>query len=222
VKVILSADGTTDPGTPLVMHNERLVDPLDEFVQEIATHTGKRGNNKTLSTHANISRLEFYGGLYTEPPLTLSFVEGRTNGASPRVCVPANNIIRCLQQAGSQFDKKGQHVLRGIHQLEEYALLEYDGPDDPIELYKDPERFLLRKSVGVQRSRTMRSRPLFADWKLSLPIEVDQVVFNLETVRNIWAYAGRYVGLGEMRPIYGRFVGEVQDAKAAEKKAAKR
>lgn len=216
-QVTLVADGRTAVGgTTIVMHNERLVDPLDPFVQEIAKHTGKRGNNKTLQTHAEISRLEFYASMYTEPALDLTDVNGKGPIKSV-VTVPSANIIRCLQQAASQVDKKGQHVLRGVHELADFAVLEYDHqPTDLLDLYKDDERFLLRKSVGVQRSRTMRSRAMFTEWTCSLDIEVDEVVFNLGTIENIWGYAGRYVGLCEMRPRFGRFEGRaVQTPKAA-------
>jgi hypothetical protein len=66
-------------------------------------------------------------------------------------------------------------------------------------------RFALRKGVGVQRSRTIRTRPIFTEWDLALDVEVDPVVFDLDTLAKFWADAGRYCGLGEMRPVYGRF-----------------
>lgn len=209
MQVTLVATGhTASGGTPLVMHNERLVDPVDEFVMAIAAISGKR--KKTHADHADMSRLEFYGGMYTTEPLTLAYIDATKrpkNGMAP--CVPAVNVLRCLQQGGTK-DKRGLDVLRGVHPVVDSATLTYDGPTDPVELYKDG-RFLLRKSVGVQRARTMRSRPIFAEWSLRLPVEVDQHVFNIETVENIWAYAGRYVGLGEMRPIHGRFAATIEE-----------
>ena len=100
-------------------------------------------------------------------------------------------------------------VPRGIHPLVEYATLNYEGPDDPQELWESGE-FALRKTVGVQRARTVRTRPMFQPWSIDLPIEVDPVVFDLDTLAVLWAEAGRYSGLGEMRPVYGRFVGTIR------------
>jgi hypothetical protein len=34
-------------------------------------------------------------------------------------------------------------------------------------------------------------------------------VFDLDALSRSWKMAGRYAGLGEMRPVYGRFVGTV-------------
>jgi hypothetical protein len=216
MKVILEANGRTEVGgTPLVMHSERLVDPLDEFNIAIAGHSGKR--KKTLADHTEMARFEFFGGMYTEPPLTMAMIastNGKGSGAIP--VIPAVNILRCLQGGASAKSKDGENVKRGVHFLEDFAVLEFDGPKDPVALYQDPDaKYSLRKSVGIQRKRTMRTRPLFADWWLELPVEIDANVFNLATVKAAWEYAGRYVGLCEMRPIYGRFVGTVREEKKA-------
>jgi hypothetical protein len=86
MKVLLKLEGQS----PLVMHNERLADPLDEFTRAIGAISKKR--NKTEADHMEIGRLEFFGGLYANP-----MIPGPTavNGQIP--CLPAWNIIRCLQ-----------------------------------------------------------------------------------------------------------------------------
>jgi hypothetical protein len=218
MKVILAADGRTDVGgTSLVMHSERLVDPLDEFNIAVAERSKKR--NKTLADHADMGRFEFFGGMYTHPLLTMAMItstNGKETGAVP--VIPAVNILRCLQAGASAKSKDGENVKRGVHFLEDFATLEFDGPKDPVKLYQDPDgRFLLRKSVGIQRKRTMRTRPMFTDWSMRLPIEIDPHVFNLTVIKAAWEYAGRYVGLGEMRPVYGRFVGTVEQEKGGKK-----
>lgn len=202
MKVILRADGRASAGgSPLVQHNERLADPLDPITREIAKISKKRG--KSEADHLEIGRLEFLGGLYTDPPLELSM-----NGSTPAPGLPAWNIIRCLQDGGKRH-KKGADVLRGIHPIPQHVLIEYDGPSDPHEMWTDG-RFVLRKTVGIQRSRTVRSRPIFVDWQLALPVEVDPTVFDLDVLATIWKDAGNYAGIGEMRPIYGRFNATVE------------
>lgn len=195
MKVLLKLDGrTASGGSSLVMHNERLADPLDEYTREIAKLSKKR--NKTEADHLEIGRLEFLGGMYT-------------NGNGP--CIPAWNIIRCLQDGGRRH-KRGADVLRGVYPLIEHADVIYEGERDPETMWKIGG-FSLRKTVGVQRSRTMRTRPIFTDWQAELPVEVDPIVFDLDALRNIWREAGVYAGLGEMRPVYGRFVATIEEEK---------
>jgi hypothetical protein len=189
--------------TPLVLHNERLADPLDEFTRAIGAISKKR--NKAEEDHRNIGRLEFLGGLYTEPPL-----EPNPNGHKYKIGVPGWNVLRCLQD-GAKRQKRGADVPRGVHLLpDNFAVLKYEGPDSPEEMWKEGPRFALRKTVGIQRSRTMRTRPIFTDWEFELDVEIDPTIFDLHVLQTAWTDAGRYYGLGEMRPIYGRFHGEVE------------
>jgi hypothetical protein len=195
VNVTLILNGATDHGgSPLVMHNERLADPLDDYTRAVAKISKKR--NKTEADHMEIARLEWHGGLYT-------------NGNGP--CLPAWNIIRCLQDGGTRH-KKGRDVIRGVYPLVPHVDLTYDGDviRDPDEMWK-AGTFGLRKTVGVQRSRTVRTRPIFREWRAELPVEVDPVIFDLDTLRNIWTDAGKYAGLGEMRPVYGRFEATIRE-----------
>jgi hypothetical protein len=168
------------------MHNERLADPLDEHTRAISAVAKKR--NKTEAEHMEIGRLEFLGGLYT-------------NGNGP--CLPAWNILRCLQD-GAKRHRRGLDVLRGVYPLAEHADVIYEGPRDPDKMWK-VGGFSLRKTVGVQRSRTVRTRPIFTEWQAELLVELDPTVFDLDTLQNCWRDAGTYAGLGEMRPVYGRF-----------------
>ena len=63
MRMTLLLDGRAEAGgSPLVMHNERLADPLDEYVRDIAKLSRKR--QKTEADHLEIARLEFLGGLY--------------------------------------------------------------------------------------------------------------------------------------------------------------
>ena len=79
-------------------------------------------------------------------------------------------------------------------------------------MWQQRDVFALRKSVGVQRARTMRTRPIFAEWQSELLIEVDANAFNLDDLRLIWRDAGIYAGIGDMRPVYGRFIGTIEES----------
>jgi hypothetical protein len=209
MQVKLKLDGRmASGGSALIVHNERLADPMDSFVQALQAITSKR--RKTLEDHAEIARLEFLGGLYTDPVMSYP-----VNGAKPVPVVPAWNILRCLQDGGKRH-RRGVDVPRGVYPLQQFAALQYEGPTDPQELWKDGS-FALRKSVGVQRSRTMRTRPIFHEWQTDLLIEVDPVIFDVHTLKDIWKSAGVYAGLGEMRPIWGRFDATLEIVKEAKK-----
>lgn len=193
MQVLLTLDGRAEAGgSPLVCHNERLADPLDEMTRAVAAISKKR--NKTEADHIEIARLEFLGGLYT-------------NGNGP--CLPAWNILRCLQD-GAKRHKRGPDVLRGVYPVNEHADIIYKGERDPDKMWK-VGGFALRKSVGVNRNRTIRTRPIFNDWQAELPVEVDPTVFDLQTLRVVWKDAGIYAGLGEMRPVYGRFAATLEE-----------
>lgn len=210
MKLTLTCDGRTEAGgSPLIMHSERLADPLDEFTQALAGISKKR--NKTTADHEAMGHLEFGGGMYTDPPLTL---DGYTNpnGVKFRPAIPAWNMLRCLQD-GARRHKRGADVLRGVYPIGEYGTLMYDGPETPHELWQ-AGGFALRKTVGVQRARTVRTRPIFTDWRAELSVEVDASVFDVHTLRVIWREAGVYSGLGDMRPVYGRFVGAIVEAES--------
>jgi hypothetical protein len=210
MKCVLHLDGRTESGgSPLIMHNERLADPMDSFVQALGAVTSKR--KKTLEDHAEIAHIEFLGGLYTTPALAWPM-----NGtAKARPAIPAWNVLRCLQDGGAR-QKRGKDVPRGVYPLAEFATLTFDGPSDAAGLWK-AGTFALRKSVGVQRSRTMRTRPIFTDWQAELPIEVDDTIFDQHILGAIWHDAGIYAGLGDMRPVYGRFVGTLDKVEVSAK-----
>lgn len=196
MKVLLKLDGrVASGGSPLIMHNERLADPLDDYTRDIAKVSKKRG--KTEADHMEIGRLEFLGGLYT-------------NGNGP--CLPAWNIIRCLQD-GAKRHKRGADVLRGVYPLIDHADVEYDGPRDPAAMWK-AGGFALRKTVRIQQSRTIRTRPFFVDWQAELPVEIDAKVFDLDTLRNCWKDSGTYAGIGDLRPIHGRFAATIEEVTA--------
>lgn len=188
MKAVLRLDGS---GSALLMHNERLQDPLDPFCRAVAEIAGKR--NKTDADHLELGHREFLGGLYT-------------NGNGP--CLPAFNILRCLQEGAKRL-KRGKDVLRGVFPLVEEVDVLYQGPREPEKLWKERETFSLRKGVVVSGRKVTRTRPLFRDFAAELPVEIDPIIFDLDDVGFCWENAGRFEGIGDNRPIYGRFVGTV-------------
>lgn len=57
----------------------------------------------------------------------------------------------------------------------------------------------------VQRARIVRARPRFDDWELSFQIINTDERIRKETLKQILSDAGRYFGIGDYHPRFGRF-----------------
>ena len=177
---------------PLICHNGRLADPLDPMRVRLNPYTDKRGNTKTEDDHNAIARLEFEGGLYYDE--------------EQGPYVPGENVFKCLVEAG-RLRKKGKEIERALIITREVLRIGYDGPRDIDGLYA--QGFYYRKSVGVQKARTMRTRPRFEEWALSVPCVLDTTRLDVDDLKLIVTDAGDYIGLGERRPMFGRFMATV-------------
>lgn len=180
---------------PLLMHNIQLADDQNTIVKAIKELTAKR-TRKTEDDKLEIDRLSFLGGMYWDEDL------------GPYI--PAENIFRCLMEAGS-LTRDGKKVERGVIFLQTKAQLEYEGPRDPDVLWGEDgkSRFVDRRMVAVQRQRIPRVRPIFPNWAASLDVEIDTEVIDLPMFESIVRKAGRMIGLGDYRRFYGKFDGKV-------------
>jgi hypothetical protein len=201
----VTLDGRSEVGgTPLLCHNERLADPLDPITMEIAKLSGQR--KKTEAIYLDMARLEFVGGLYFDEDL------------GP--CIPTWNVVRCIQDGGKRF-KLGADVVRALIPLTELTPIEYDGPRTIDAMWEDG-RFASRKGVGISGRRVIRTRPVFTEWKIVAEVELDLDVMTAEKVDLAVFAAGKYSGIGDNRPVFGRFHGAavLADAKAKRKAVA--
>lgn len=178
--------------TPLLMHNARLSNPLDEIAKAMKRVSGKRV--KTEEDHEELARLEHMGGLYFDPDL------------GPYL--PGQNFERCLVDAG-RITKSGKKIERGVFIETDVNPVAYDGPRDIDGLWKD-ENFRFAASVKVQQNRVTRTRPHFRSWASASEGMYDGAVINLEELQEIAATAGRMIGLGDWRPRFGRFEATIE------------
>lgn len=199
IRVVL--DGREDAhGSPMLMHNERLADPLDPYTKWVAELSKKR--TKTERDIEEMARREFYGAGYWAND------EGPESTSQSEPIVPTWNIVRCLQESASRH-KLGKHVLRGIVPVDEATPLLYDGPRDVDSLWKSGT-FHSRKGVAVGQRRVIRTRPCFTDWRVEAELELDLAILDPFQVNLIAMEAGRYCGLGDARPRFGRFSGSAE------------
>ena len=199
-RIRVTFDGATAVnGSPLMMHNERLADPIDPYSRWLKELSGK--TKKTERDHEEMGRREFMGGGYWA-------VDGGPTGTRSEPVIPTWNIIRCIQAAATRY-KLGRHVVRGIIPVNEDTPLQYDGPREAEELWK-AGTFHSRKGVGVGQKKVMRTRPCFGEWKIETELELDLTMLDPDTVNILARDAGIFEGLGDARPRFGRFAGSAQ------------
>jgi hypothetical protein len=175
--------------TPLLMHSDRLADPLLPESKAFKRVTSKR--TKTDADYEDMARMEYLAGLYTDPD----------TGA---VSIPGRNLMKCLIE-GARVTKSGPKVERGCVIGADFPL-GYNGPTDPEKLYAD-KNFVSRMTVKVGTARTIRCRPIFRSWTLTATGIIDEAVLSADELSDIARNAGSLVGLGDYRKGggFGRF-----------------
>lgn len=185
----------------LLMHNERLANPIDPIVQEMKALTAKR--KKTDADHRDIAEVEFRGGLYFDDKL------------GP---VIPDRVIRASLIAGARKLKLGREVTENVVVLETSYPLEYDGPRTIAGLWQ--KRYCDQRMVGNQKVRVLRTRPKFpVGWSALVRLQFDNDSFD---ERNLIAVIKRSenLGIGDYRPLYGTFSSDVESVVAVKGKTA--
>lgn len=177
---------------PLLTHNARLANPLDEMAKAMKRISGKRV--KTEEDYEELSKFEFWGGLYHDEDL------------GP--FIPGQNFERCLVDA-ARISKNGKKIERGVFVESNTNPIAYDGPRDLESLWAN-KNFRHMASVKVGMSRVMRTRPYFRDWEVYCEGSFDPTVISLVELQEAAETAGTMIGLGDWRPRFGRFSAKVE------------
>jgi hypothetical protein len=190
MKIQIDIQGTS----PLMMHNERLANSEDPFTKQIKELTDKK-TNKTDRDKAEISKLEWYGGIYA-------------NG-SKELVMPSANVLKCLRDA-AKATKEGQKVAAALTPMTLYVPFVYKGPKEIDAVFADPS-FTDRRLVKVKSGRVLRTRPIFPQWGLSIQFTLLDTVMNYGNIERIAETAGQATGLCDARILgYGRFDAKVK------------
>jgi hypothetical protein len=183
--------------TPIILHNGRTSNPLNEYAKRLKKVSAKR--TKTDEDYEEMASIEWEAGLYWDNDLG--------------VYMPADNLQRMFLDAAKKI-KKGR----------ETSCVDFGGNDPgcfgfPIEFSDSKHLEKLRankkhwfqKSVTIGQAKVIRTRPIFhTPWKIKCSIllfsgqglDVDDVV----EILNIASYR---IGIGDWRPgspkVPGRF-----------------
>lgn len=184
--------------SPLLMHSDRLANPLDEQTKRHKKLTSNR--KKTDSDQEAIAKSEYLLALY------LREVDGKA-----RVVLPTQNVRRSIVEGG-RLNKLGKAIERSVIPLDDYVKLDYSGPKDPEKLWLDPNMVDCR-SVVISRARLMRYRPKFSEWSCSMRVLVADDMINIDDLQMAATNGGMYCGLCDYRPSsggsFGRYSVEV-------------
>ncbi|MDY0013870.1 MAG: hypothetical protein RBS40_13375 [Rhodocyclaceae bacterium] len=181
--------------SPILMHSDRLANPLDPLKKEMALYTGKR--KKTDEDHEMIAFLEWKAAMYWDVKAG-PYLPGR--------------MLKSALIRGATKSKDGPKIKTGAVVLTDKAPLEYDGPRDQAALW-GLGTWTDMRSVVVQRARLMRCRPIFPEWSARFEVVFDPAVIDQRDLLRIAETTGQMVGLGDYRVErggdFGRFHVEV-------------
>jgi len=126
------------------------------------------------------------------------------------ISIPATNIKACLLNAAKHFsDPRSTGQKKQAKEL--FAASIFVEPEMcPVliegQKVKDPQ-FIDRRGAVVQRNRVNRERPgLLPGWQCEFMVNVFAPEYiSPELLREVLSVAGRFIGLGDYRPDFGRF-----------------
>lgn len=177
---------------PLLVHNERLANPLSPEATRLRKITSKRA--KEPQDYEEMTRAEFDGGLYID---------------QDGPYLPSTWILAVLRSGAKEF-KKGQHVGRGILILDDVFRIQYPR----MEEIKTADQlwaagFYDQRMVGNKTNRVLRTRPRFDRWALDVTLEHMPDVITRDDILRALDVAGTKLGFGDYRPRFGRFIVEL-------------
>ncbi len=115
-----------------------------------------------------------------------------------QVFIPSTHFKGAMIKSGVDFIYKGrktykEYIKAGIFIKESEIIL-------------TPQEYIINSMpVVIARARILRSRPEFKDWECKFTIEIADEALDDRIVKDILIAAGKYKGVGDFRPEYGRF-----------------
>lgn len=186
---------TLDGRTALVLHSDQTANPRNQYAKKLKELTSKR--QKTDEDHEAIARLEWEAGWY--------------GSRSDLPIMPTWNVIACIAAGGAKVRLKSK-ILSALVPLDTVVPIAYNGPGFS-DLTVDTPGFAFEKTVVVQRSRTVRTRPCIpVPWQIELDAVLDLTELNPDDLQRAADLAGKLVGLGDARTLtQGRFEATIKE-----------
>lgn len=123
--------------------------------------------------------------------------------------IPGENVEATIRN-GAKLNKQGKNIERFVSVTDLYIPLDYGEKLTKEQLINNYEYRDTRIMV-VQRSKVVRTRPRFDQWKIQFNLMYDEEKIDLDVVVQALENAGKYVGLCDSRPKYGKFAVIVEE-----------
>lgn len=179
--------------SPLIMHSCQCVNPLHPIARELKKYTSKR--TKTEEDLLKISDLEWESGAYWKDDIGLY--------------IPGENVEATIRN-GAKLNKQGKNIERFVSVTDLYIPLDYGENLTKEQLINNYE-YRDTRIMAVQRSKVVRTRPRFDQWKIQFNLMYDEEKIDLDAIIQALENAGKYVGLCDSRPKYGKFAVIVEE-----------
>lgn len=177
---------------PVLFHNSRLVNPFDPINKEKKRLTDKR-TKQTEEDRIMVARLEWTAGWYWDD--------------KDGPIMPLANVYASILKA-AKSTRNGPLVDKGVNMLSLQEPIDYQGPRDLESLWGsglEGSPFVDYRPVGQQAVKIMRCRPILHDWTVTTTWVVDETIIDPEQFIEFATFAGKYIGVGDYRAMYGRF-----------------
>ena len=178
---------------PMLMHNGRLADPMDEYTRAIKKMTAKGSKKMTDDDHAERDKQEWMGSLYWDEQ-------------AKGLYIPSDNVNRCIID-GARNSRLGKDFSAGVIVDDCKIKLHHRMSGKSMaEIYANPA-YTMRKGVSVNESRVIRVRPLIpTEWWIQFEVSYDpEIIPSRQSLIEAAEQAGDLIGLGDWRPRFGRF-----------------
>lgn len=175
---------------PLLVHNARMANPLDPYARALAALINDKKTSKTDDGRLAIIKTEARGAIYeTEDGLA---------------GLPLDNIYSCILEAARTF-RRGADIERGLLYDPVVVPILIDSRTWKVEEYLALPEHIDYRPVRVQRSKTMRARPIFHNWAATCEFSLVGEIMDMRDLGPIIKRAGEFVGVCERHPRYGTF-----------------
>ena len=172
---------------PLMVNNPQTVNPFNEFTKQIKELTGKR--KRTDQDESDLMKLKWFAALYYDQ---------KVGPFLPAICV-----WRSLQDA-AKLSRAGKMIERGLHMLSDRVPIVYRGSRDPEEMYSNKVYVDIRDAAPGGK-RITAVRPIFPEWSVEVSFLYDSTTLNRRDLLSYAELAGRVIGVGTYRRLFGRF-----------------
>lgn len=116
--------------------------------------------------------------------------------------IPSKQIRACLVKGSVNFKVKG----KGHKTFKDLVNATVEIDPDKIPLGRRKADYIHQEFVRIQRNQILRSRPAFKKgWEAQFSLLVLDDQMPVTQLENILGYSGKFVGIGDWRPHFGRF-----------------